>query len=79
MRKVFDQDTGKHVAQPASTADIFAPPVDALTVKCWACNAKPGERCGSVIDASKYLDVPHAQRIKDAARAANADPMAVKP
>jgi hypothetical protein len=34
----------------------------ALAVVCPICNAKPGELCGSIIDASKFFDVPHAAR-----------------
>lgn len=71
-RKPFDDETGKHVTAPAtlqSDDEIFEPAphvVRALEIKCRICNAKPGERCGSIIDASKYLDVPHAGRIEAA-------------
>lgn len=37
---------------------------------CPICNAKPGERCGSIVDASKYLDEPHAGRRELARRSA---------
>lgn len=37
-------------------------PRDPLAQPCRICNAKPGERCWSVIDASKPLEVPHFSR-----------------
>lgn len=45
-------------------------PTDPLAIKCWICNAKPGERCSSIVDASKYFDVPHAARRELARRSA---------
>lgn len=73
MRKVYDDKAGKHVAKGAgaSTEQIFEQlphVVAALEIKCPECSAKPGEQCGSIIDASKYFDTPHARRI-EAARA----------
>lgn len=39
-------------------------PHDPLSVPCRICNAKPFERCGSIIDSSKYLEVPHFTRLQ---------------
>lgn len=39
-------------------------PVNASEITCPDCNAKPGERCASLIDASVYLDIAHAGRRK---------------
>lgn len=73
-RKPFDHATGKHVAKPSSPVpadQIFEPAphvVAALEVTCPICNAKPGVRCGSIIDASKNYEPPHAGRIEAARR-----------
>lgn len=39
-----------------------------LEVACPICNAKPGERCSSILDSSLYHDVPHARRRAIAAK-----------
>ena len=68
-RKPFLNDsTGKHTTKQTSlpVEAIFEPAphvIKALEVVCPICNAKPGEKCGSIIDSMKYLDVPHAGRI----------------
>lgn len=73
-RKVYDDAAGAHVTKPptlASVDEIYEPAphvAAALEVTCPTCNAKPGVRCGGIIDASKYLEPPHAARI-EAARA----------
>jgi hypothetical protein len=36
---------------------------DALSVKCPACGAKPGEKCGGIADSSKVFDKPHNMRV----------------
>lgn len=74
-RKVYDDKAGKHVARGtgASTEQIFEPSphvVAALEIKCPECSAAPGAKCGSIIDASKYFDTPHAGRIEAARRSA---------
>lgn len=63
-RKVFDHETGEHVvAPPVLPADaVFDPPADPLSFVCFDCNAKPGEQCGSIIDASKPYPSMHASR-----------------
>lgn len=71
MRRPFDTKTGKHVAKGAgaSTEQIFEPlphVVAALEIKCPECSAQPGEKCASIIDASKYFDTPHAGRVQAA-------------
>ncbi len=38
----------------------------ALAVPCTVCNAKPGERCGTLLAPFMYRDVPHARRIEAA-------------
>jgi hypothetical protein len=38
------------------------PPDKALLVACPICNAKPGEKCASLTEASKYFDIAHAGR-----------------
>lgn len=75
MRRVFDDDAGKHVAKPSTgaAAEIFEPlpeVVAAMALVCPICNAKPGEKCGSIVDASKYFEVPHAGRVELARRSA---------
>lgn len=51
-------------------AERDATRVNVLEFPCTICNAKPGERCGNMLDASQYRDVPHARRIELARRSA---------
>lgn len=75
-RKVYDDKAGKHVAKPGApdtAAKILEPlphVVAALEIKCPECSAEPGVKCGSIIDASKYFEAPHAGRIEAARRSA---------
>jgi len=39
-----------------------------LEVACPICNAKPGERCSSIIDATHMFQVPHPARRERARR-----------
>ena len=41
--------------------ELDAKPVNVLDVPCTICNAKPGERCTSVLEATLYRE-PHARR-----------------
>ena len=72
-RKVYNDATGKHVTKPhyVSVDEIYEEGEHvkrALTVKCPDCNAKVGEKCFSIIDASKVYEPMHPYRI-EAARA----------
>jgi hypothetical protein len=40
-----------------------------LAVTCPICNAKPGERCASLVNGSRYMDAPHAHRRRLAEKA----------
>lgn len=42
----------------------------ARSLVCPICNAKPGELCASIVDASRYFDIPHAARRELARRSA---------
>jgi hypothetical protein len=67
-RKAWNDDTGKLVKTPGDGADPFTPVdpserrPDALSVACRDCNAKPGEKCGSLLPPWRYLEIPHFAR-----------------
>jgi len=52
-------------------ADESTTSPDPIEVHCWICNAQPGQRCTSIIDARKYRE-PHAQRVADARKGPDA-------
>lgn len=66
-RKVWNDEAGRHEkrGQAALPLDPFAPIEPAgfdLTKACTICNAKPGERCSSIVNAKHTRDVPHHTR-----------------
>lgn len=68
-RKVYNDATGKHsTKQETLPVDTFFEEPEyvkrALEVKCPDCNSKPGEKCFSIIDASKVYEAMHPHRIE---------------
>jgi hypothetical protein len=65
-RKVWDDEAGKLTKrQPELAIDVFAPADDpSLEIVCPTCNARIGEQCASIVNASKTLKQSHAARAK---------------
>jgi hypothetical protein len=67
-RKAWNDDAGDLVKVASDGTDPFVPVgaserrVDPLTITCIVCNAKPGEKCSSLIEASRTLEIPHFTR-----------------
>lgn len=68
--KRFNDATGKHEKRQAEQPELalldpMAPLVDpiAYTEPCRICNAKVGEVCASIVNASHTRAIPHAARL----------------
>lgn len=64
-RKRWDDAAGQHVTVPPDPAELEFYARAVAEHPCRICNAKPGERCAYLADASKFMDRPHFTRLDD--------------